>query len=134
MSGVRTAETQIGKLRENIRHDEYLYYVLDSPTITDAQYDALMNLLKELETEHPELVTPDSPTQRVGGKPLDGFPKVRHSRPRPANAASQTFDKLKCVKEHGEMNPASTRGATRQERATADPTGSLYRNQKRVLT
>jgi DNA ligase (NAD+) len=77
----KPAEQQIDTLREEIRHHEYLYYLLDSPEITDAQYDALMNRLKELEKEHPELVTPDSPTQRVGGKPLEGFPKVRHSRP-----------------------------------------------------
>ena len=77
----KTAEQQIDTLREEIRHHEYLYYVLDAPEITDAQYDALMTRLKESEKEHPELVTPDSPTQRVGGKPLEGFPKVRHSRP-----------------------------------------------------
>jgi DNA ligase (NAD+) len=81
MAITRTAEMQIEKLREEIRHHENLYYVLDSPEITDAQYDALMNRLKVLEKEHPGLVTPDSPTQRVGGKPLEGFPKVRHSRP-----------------------------------------------------
>jgi DNA ligase (NAD+) len=54
---------------------------MDAPEISDAQYDTLMNELKKLETEHPELVTPDSPTQRVGGKPAEGFKKVRHSRP-----------------------------------------------------
>src|SRR6202042_2857126 len=59
---------------------EHLYYVEDSPELTDAQYDALMNRLKKLEAEHPELVTPDSPTQRVGGKPKEGFVKVAHSR------------------------------------------------------
>ena len=58
----KNAEQQIDTLREEIRHHEYLYYVLDAPEITDAQYDALMNRLKELEKEHPELVTPDSPT------------------------------------------------------------------------
>src|SRR3984957_10850382 len=81
MTTAHTSEKQIEKLREEIRHHEYLYYALDSPEITDAQYDALMNRLKALEAEHPELVTSDSPTQRVGGKPLEGFPKVRHSRP-----------------------------------------------------
>jgi DNA ligase (NAD+) len=65
---------------ELIRH-EHLYYVLDTPEITDAEYDALMNELKRIEAEHPELVTPDSPTQRVGGKPAEGFQKVRHTRP-----------------------------------------------------
>jgi DNA ligase (NAD+) len=64
-----------------LRRHEHLYYVLDAPEITDAAYDALMNELKQLEAAHPELVTPDSPTQRVGGKPAEGFRKVAHSRP-----------------------------------------------------
>jgi len=72
---------KIEKLRNEIRHHEHLYYVLDQPEISDAQYDALMNELNRLEAAHPELVTPDSPTQRVGGKPAEGFRKVRHSRP-----------------------------------------------------
>jgi DNA ligase (NAD+) len=74
---VRRAE----KLRSQLRRHEHLYYVLDAPDITDAEYDALMNELKRIEAEHPELLTPDSPTQRVGGKPAEGFRKVRHSRP-----------------------------------------------------
>ena len=64
-----------------LRRHEHLYYVMDAPVISDAEFDALMNELKRLETEHPELLTPDSPTQRVGGKPAEGFKKVRHSRP-----------------------------------------------------
>jgi DNA ligase (NAD+) len=67
------------KLREELRRHEHLYYVLDQPEISDADYDALMRRLQELETEHPELATPDSPTQRVGGKPREGFVKVEHS-------------------------------------------------------
>jgi DNA ligase (NAD+) len=69
------------KLRSELRRHEHLYYVLDAPEITDAEYDSLMNELKRIESEHPELLTPDSPTQRVGGKPAEGFKKVRHSRP-----------------------------------------------------
>jgi DNA ligase (NAD+) len=69
------------ELRADLRHHEHLYYVLDQPEITDAAYDALMNELKRIEAAHPELVTPDSPTQRVGGKPAEGFRKVAHSRP-----------------------------------------------------
>jgi DNA ligase (NAD+) len=72
---------QIEALREDLRHHEHLYYVLDAPELTDAEYDARMNRLKALEAEHPELVTPDSPTQRVGGKPREGFVKTPHSRP-----------------------------------------------------
>ncbi len=75
------AREEIEQLRETLRRHEYLYYVLDQPEITDAEYDALMNRLRRLEAEHPELVTPDSPTQRVGGKPREGFVKVRHSSP-----------------------------------------------------
>jgi DNA ligase (NAD+) len=67
------------KLREELRRHEHLYYVLDQPEISDAEYDALMRRLQELETEHPELASPDSPTQRVGGKPREGFAKVQHS-------------------------------------------------------
>jgi DNA ligase (NAD+) len=72
--------SQAETLREELRHHEHLYYVLDQPVLSDAQYDALMNRLKALEAEHPDLVTPDSPTQRVGGKPRDGFVKTPHSR------------------------------------------------------
>ncbi len=69
------------ELRAELRRHEHLYYVLDAPEISDAQYDALMNELKQLEAAHPELLTTDSPTQRVGGKPAEGFKKVAHSRP-----------------------------------------------------
>ena len=72
---------KIEKLREELRRHEHLYYVLDKPAISDAEYDALMNELKKLEAAHPELVTADSPTQRVGGKPAEGFKKAQHSRP-----------------------------------------------------
>ena len=75
------AAHKIEKLRTEIRHHEHLYYVLDAPEISDAQYDALVNELRRLEAAHPELITPDSPTQRVGGKPAEGFKKVPHSRP-----------------------------------------------------
>ncbi len=74
-------EKKIEALREKIRHHEYLYYVLDNPEISDAEFDQLMIELKNLETEHPELITPDSPTQRVGGKPREGFLKAPHSSP-----------------------------------------------------
>jgi DNA ligase (NAD+) len=69
------------QLRAELRRHEHLYYVQDAPEITDAAYDALMNELKRIETDHPELLTPDSPTQRVGGKPAEGFKKAPHSRP-----------------------------------------------------
>src|SRR5947209_7961133 len=71
--------SEMEKLREELRRHEHLYYVLDKPEITDAEYDALMRQLQELETARPELAAADSPTQRVGGKPREGFTKVRHS-------------------------------------------------------
>src|SRR5579871_6036695 len=73
--------TEVDELRNDLRHHEHLYYVLDQPAITDAEYDALMRRLQDLEAQHPELASPDSPTQRVGGKPREGFTKVRHSSP-----------------------------------------------------
>lgn len=72
---------EIEHLREDLRRHEHLYYVLDQPEISDAEYDALMRRLQDLEREHPELASPDSPTQRVGGQPREGFVKVRHSSP-----------------------------------------------------
>ena len=74
-------EKKIEALRETIRHHEYLYYVLDDPKITDAEFDQFMIELKKIESEHPDLITPDSPTQRVGGKPREGFLKAPHSSP-----------------------------------------------------
>src|SRR5580704_3580790 len=72
---------EIERLREELRRHEHYYHVLDQPQISDAEYDALMRRLLELEASHPELASPDSPTQRVGGKPREGFVKVRHSSP-----------------------------------------------------
>ncbi len=77
----KDVEKKIEALREKIRHHEYLYYVLDQPEISDAEFDKLMRQLKDAEAEHPDLLTADSPTQRVGGKPREGFVKVRHSSP-----------------------------------------------------
>jgi len=74
-------EKKIEALREKIRHHEYLYYVLDQLEISDADFDKLMRQLKDLEAEHPELLMADSPTQRVGGNPREGFVKVAHSSP-----------------------------------------------------
>ncbi|KVW97836.1 NAD-dependent DNA ligase LigA [Thiobacillus denitrificans] len=72
---------RVTALRREIERHNYAYYVLDAPTIPDAEYDRLFRELQALETEHPELVTPDSPTRRVGGRPLDGFAPVRHAVP-----------------------------------------------------
>ncbi len=72
---------RVERLRQVVRYHSYRYHVLDDPEISDAEYDALMVELKELEAAHPELVTPDSPTQRVGAEPLPEFEKVQHRRP-----------------------------------------------------
>ena len=77
----KAVERQINELRETIRHHEHLYYVMDAPQLPDAEFDRLLQELKRLEAAHPELITTDSPTQRVGGKPQEGFQKVQHSRP-----------------------------------------------------
>src|ERR1700691_1073551 len=77
----KDSDKKIEALREKIRHHEYLYYVLDQPEISDAEFDKLMQQLKDLEAEHPKLIAADSPTQRVGGKPREGFVKVPHSSP-----------------------------------------------------
>lgn len=72
---------QINQLRTSLRHHEHLYHVLDAPEIPDAEYDRLMQQLRELEAQHPELITNDSPTQRVGAAPLDAFEQVKHEVP-----------------------------------------------------
>lgn len=81
MATSATLTKEVEKLRDEIRKHEYLYYVLDAPKISDAEFDKLMRKLKAIEQEHPEFVTPDSPTQRVGGKPRAGFQTYRHARP-----------------------------------------------------
>ena len=72
---------RINELREQIRHHEERYYVHDAPEIADAEFDRLVHELERLESEYPDLVTPDSPTQRVGGRPSEGFPTVDHMAP-----------------------------------------------------
>jgi DNA ligase (NAD+) len=80
-SAGKNVQKKIDALRDKIRYQEHRYYVLDDPEISDAEFDKLMDELIALEAEHPELITPDSPTQRVGGKPSEEFAKVRHSTP-----------------------------------------------------
>ena len=86
---------EIERLREEIRRHEYLYYVLDRPKISDAAFDRLMRKLQELERQHLELITPDSPTQRVGGQPRDGFVKVEHRTPMQSLDNATSFDDLR---------------------------------------
>jgi DNA ligase (NAD+) len=75
------ARSEIARLRQDIRRHEYLYFVIDEPEISDAAFDGLMNRLKQLEAAHPELIVPDSPTQRVGGAPRKGFETQQHRPP-----------------------------------------------------
>ena len=77
----KVAATRITELREEIRKHDHSYYNLAHPTISDQAYDTLIRELKDLETAYPDLITPDSPTHRVGGEPLEGFQTVNHHRP-----------------------------------------------------
>jgi DNA ligase (NAD+) len=72
---------RIAQLRDEINYHNHRYYVLNDPVVSDAEYDRLMDALRELEAEYPELITPDSPTQRVGTEPAEGFVKVEHPAP-----------------------------------------------------
>lgn len=95
MAIARDIEKKIEALRDKIRHHEYRYYVLDDPEISDSEFDQLMIELKKLEAEHPELVTPDSPTQRVGGKPREGVVKAAHSSPMLSLDNTYSVDELR---------------------------------------
>ncbi len=95
MPEAQTATREIEKLREEIRHHEDLYYVHDNPTISDREYDALLQKLQLLEEQHPEYITPDSPTQRVGGRPAEGFAEVVHRRPMLSLDNSYNIDELR---------------------------------------
>ncbi|MDH7571763.1 MAG: NAD-dependent DNA ligase LigA, partial [Armatimonadota bacterium] len=90
-----SAAERIASLRQQIAHHNYLYYVLDQPEISDAEYDRLMRELQELEAEHPELITPDSPTQRVGAAPAEAFETYRHRTPMLSLANCFSFDELR---------------------------------------
>ncbi|MBN3039265.1 MAG: NAD-dependent DNA ligase LigA [Candidatus Omnitrophica bacterium] len=81
MKQISKTKKEVEELREKIRHHDYCYYVLDQPEISDSEYDKLMRRLKSLESVHPELLTPDSPTQRVSGQPIKEFKSVRHRLP-----------------------------------------------------
>jgi len=90
----KQAEQRTRELHTQIRHHDYLYYVKDAPEISDEAYDALYRELEDLEQRHPDLVTPDSPTQRVGGLALDKFPSVQHTAPMLSLDSSQEVAQL----------------------------------------
>src|SRR5215469_12603392 len=90
-----SVKKEVEELREKLRHHEYRYHVLDDPEISDAAYDKLLAKLKELEAAHPELMTADSPTARVGAAPREGFQTVRHTRPMLSLDNAFSFDALR---------------------------------------
>ena len=94
MAGIEQVGKRIEELREQINYHNYRYYVLDSPEIADAEYDELMAELRRLEEEHPELVTPESPTQRVGAAPVEAFGVVEHPVPLLSLANVFSYDEL----------------------------------------
>src|SRR5690242_9671788 len=81
MTSRQEADKRLKALRAELQRHNHLYYVLDAPEITDSEYDRMLRELQKLEAEHPELITPDSPSQRVGGAPLEAFGEVRHRVP-----------------------------------------------------
>ncbi|MFQ5890861.1 MAG: NAD-dependent DNA ligase LigA [Gemmatimonadota bacterium] len=91
----QAAEARARELREEIRRHDYLYYVKDAPVISDAEYDRLYAELRDLEERFPELVTPDSPTQRVGGEPVEEFPTVEHAAPMLSLDSAQTVEAVR---------------------------------------
>jgi len=88
----RNVIDRLHSLKAELNRHNYLYFVADSPEIGDAEYDALLRELRGIEEEHPELVTPDSPTQRVGAEPAEGFTEVQH--PRPMLSLSNAFETI----------------------------------------
>jgi DNA ligase (NAD+) len=94
MKDVNKGKQRIEKLRGTINHHNYRYYVLDSPEISDAEYDELMKELRQLEAEHPELVTPDSPTERIGAPPVEAFGVVEHPQPLLSLANAFSYEEL----------------------------------------
>jgi DNA ligase (NAD+) len=94
MKDINKVKKRIEELRRIINHHNYCYYVLDSPEISDAEYDELMKELRQLEAEHPELVTPDSPTQRIGAPPVEAFGVVEHPQPLLSLANAFSYEEL----------------------------------------
>ena len=95
----RTKAREIEKLRDEIRRHDELYYVGNAPEISDREYDELLEKLQQLEAANPELITPDSPTQRVGGRPAEGFPEVVHTRPMMSLDNSYNIEELRAFDE-----------------------------------
>ena len=97
MPSGKDLQRTLDSLRDKIRYHEHRYYVLDDPEVTDAEFDRLMDQLIELESKHPELITPDSPTQRVGGQVSGQFASVPHSTPMRSLARQAPQAKPNCA-------------------------------------
>ena len=98
-TSAKSIESEIKQLRDEILRHEELYYVHDRPEISDVEYDALVERLRQLEEEYPELQTPDSPTLRVGGKPAEGFARYVHRRPMLSLENSYNIEDLRAFDE-----------------------------------
>ena len=107
----KSVEQQIAKLRDEIREHDRRYYVDAAPNISDQAYDKLLAALRDLETANPELLTPDSPTQRVAGEPIEGFVTVAHARP--MYSIDNTYDAESSV----QMGGPRVRGCRPQARS-----------------
>ena len=94
MAAPASAKKEVEELRGKLRHHEYRYHVLDDPEISDAEYDRLLQRLKDIEASYPELITSDSPTSRVGAPPREGLETVRHTRPMLSLDNAFSFDAL----------------------------------------
>src|SRR4249920_1177501 len=95
----KTTEQRLIELRDQIRHHEERYYIHNDPEIADEEFDRLLHELEHLEAEHPDLVTPDSPTQRVAGRPIEGFATVGHMTPMLSLDNAYTTDELRAFDE-----------------------------------
>ena len=95
MTGTRTDADRVGELRRLLEHHNRLYYADDAPEVSDAEYDRLMDELRRLEAEHPDLLTPDSPSQRVGAPPAERFEPVRHAKPMLSLANARNEEELR---------------------------------------
>ncbi|HEC72194.1 MAG TPA: NAD-dependent DNA ligase LigA, partial [Thermoplasmatales archaeon] len=91
----KEAEEKIKKLREEINYHNYKYYIENNPVISDYEYDQLLKQLEKLESEYPDLITPDSPTQRVGEQPVEGFKTVKHKVPMLSLANTYSYDEIR---------------------------------------
>ena len=102
-------QREVARLRSELNRHNYLYYVEANPAISDREYDRMMERLTQLEAEHPELITADSPTQRVGGRPLEGFATVRHVVPMLSIDNTYSYDEVR------EWDARVRRGLNRDE-------------------